>query len=208
MVPLPPYVGPLPMAPGTSPFTVKGIGYLTLIEEAKEELPGGFPALRATLGDTTLIRFFEQTFLAVSYYDALPILPISVALCRARNLPYAECVRQRAERRAQHDLQLYRAIFRTLSMDQAFAGLLKIWPRYFGFGNVSMRCLRPGQWELHLDDLPALLVPWFLPMAQGYIGAVLRAANITRPVLHPVQLPTLPTPPSLELFNLRLDVTW
>jgi hypothetical protein len=208
MVSLSPYVGSLPMAPGKSPFSIKGLGYLTMIEEARQEIPGGFPALRATLADPTLIRFFEQTFLAVGFYDALPILPISVAMCRARNMPYAECVRQRAERRAQHDLQLYRAIFRTLSMDQAFAGLMKIWPRYFGFGSVTMHCLRPGHWEVHLDDLPALLVPWFLPMTEGYISAVLRAANIAKPVLHPVQLPTMPSPPSLELTRLRLDVTF
>ena len=71
-----------------------------------------------------------------------------------------------------------------------------------------MHCVRPGHWEVHLDALPALLVPWFLPMAEGYISAVLRAANIVKPVLHPVRLPPLPPPPSLELVDLRLDVTW
>ncbi len=203
-----PYDGPLPILAGASPFQIKGLSYLTMIDEANEHVAGGFAAVRATLHDPVLVRFFEQTFLAMSYYDALPVLPLSIALSRVRAVSYADGVRSRTERRVQQDLQIYRTLLRTLSPDQVFAGLLRIWPRYFAFGKVGIENLGPKHWEVRLDELPALLVPWFMVMLEGYVCAVLRAAGVESPKVAPLPVTGLPPPPSLELVNIRVDVSW
>jgi len=203
-----PHDGPLPIAPGISPFQVKGLAYQTVLEEADAQVPGGLPAVLATLSDPALVRFFEQTFLAMSYYDALPILPLSVAICRLRGISFAAGVRAWAELRAQQDLQIYRTVLRTLSPDQAFLGMIRLWPRYFMFGRISAECRGPAFWEMRLEELPSLLIPWFLPLVEGYISVVLRATGIAESSLRVVDVPTLSKGPSLDLCGMRVEVRW
>lgn len=208
-MPLPaPYDGPLPILAGMSPFQIKGLSFLTIIEEANQHVPGGFAALRESLSDRSLVRFFEQTFLAMSYYDALPVIPLSIAYSRLRGIRYGDSVRERAELRAQHDLKIYRSLLRGLSPDQMFGGLSRVFPRYFSFGRAAPRCLQPGHWELVVTEIPALLAPWFAHMAMGYIGEILRAAGVAKPVIDVVSMTPLSTPPGLEPVELSFEIHW
>lgn len=227
-----PHDGPLPIAPGSSPYRVKGLTFKTIQETAESELRGGLKTLLAALPDEPLRRFLSQTFLAVGYYDALPIVPVTAALARLRSVRYADDVRERATRRAQLDLQLYHLLLRLLSPELAFSGFMRLWPRYFDFGQITVArepsaavpepSRSASRWLITLADVPAMLVPWFVPMASGYVPEVLRAAGAQHLRFELVsgqrsRSPSLPAPenpPARGLFsdsnadakqNLRAD---
>lgn len=207
-MPLPaPYDGPLPILAGTSPFQIKGLSFLTIIEEANQHVPGGFAALRESLTDRTLVRFFEQTFLAMSYYDALPMLPLSIAYSRMRGIPFAGSVRERAVLRAQHDLKIYRSLLRVLSPELVFAGLARVFPRYFSFSRATSNRIEPRRWEILVTELPAMLAPWFVHMAEGYLGEVLRAAGV-KPSIEIVSMTPLSNPPGIEPVEIHFEISW
>lgn len=208
-MPLPaPYDGPLPILAGMSPFQIKGLSFVTIIDEANQHVPGGFAALRESLGDRALVRFFEQTFLAMGYYDALPVIPLSIAYSRVRGIRYGDSVRERAALRAQHDLKIYRALLRGLSPDQVFGGLARVFPRYFSFGRTTAHCVQPGRWEVVVTEIPALLAPWFGHMAMGYIGEILRAAGVAAPSVEILSMTPLSNPPGLEPVEIHFEAYW
>src|SRR5262245_8543837 len=84
-----------PFAPGASPFRIKGVAYRGHLEYAQAHVPGGVAGMLADLGDPRLRAFFEQRFLASTFYDVVP-LAIAGIVCGARaGQSFLEFVRTR-----------------------------------------------------------------------------------------------------------------
>ena len=101
----------VPLAPGTSPFHVRGVYYLRVLEHAKS-LPGGLHRFLDELVDARVRDFLQQRFQFMGWYDALPALPCGVALSRIRGLPFEVFMRERGQ---QTMLALAPSMFRLLS---------------------------------------------------------------------------------------------
>lgn len=101
----------VPLAPGTSPFHVRGVYYLRVLEHAKS-LPGGLPRFLDELVDARVRDFLRQRFQFMHWYDAFPTLPCGVALSRIRGLPFEVYMRERGQ---QAMLALAPSMFRLLS---------------------------------------------------------------------------------------------
>src|SRR5262245_60966145 len=83
----------VPVAPGTSPFRVRGLYYARVIEAAKN-LPGGMDQLLGDLADSRVRDFMRQKFQFMGWYDALPTMPCAVAMTRLRERPFEEYMRE------------------------------------------------------------------------------------------------------------------
>lgn len=94
----------LPFAAGSSPFRLKGIVYRAHCEYAAAFIPGGERAVNAMLTRSDLRAFFEQRFLASSWYDALPIVPIWHACAQVLQMNASEFLRIRTRHQARQDI--------------------------------------------------------------------------------------------------------
>lgn len=199
----------LPFPPGDSPFGVRGLNFIAMREYCDREVPGGRAGVLARLPSEALRRFFEQPFLAVSMYDALPIKPITQAIAEQEGRLYEESVYRRAGGVAKRDMgSLYRVLMSFVSPELALKGLARIWARYFNFGQLEINEIAPRHWELAEVGVPASLAPWFSPMSRAYLLVALNmtGAQSVSPQIRSVK-------PSghrdgVELVTLRFEVTW
>lgn len=71
---------PLPVAPGKSPFHIRGVYYERLIAYIKNA--GQLEGVLASLDDARVREFAEQRFSWTGWFDVLPALPICAAFAR------------------------------------------------------------------------------------------------------------------------------
>lgn len=71
---------PLPVAPGESPFHIRGVYYERLIAYIKKA--GELEAVLKALDDPRVRAFAEQRFSWTGWFDVLPALPICAAFAR------------------------------------------------------------------------------------------------------------------------------
>jgi hypothetical protein len=176
----------LPFKPGTSPFRINGVFYIGVHRYIEERTPHGFEGLAAALDDAELVAFARQTFLATSFYDLLPIVPITEALARIQKRAFAEFVRRRARAQAQADCDgVYRAfIGRSGSERDLLDGLVKTSGRIYDFGAIEYSHVRPGLADIVRTEVPDPALGWYQVSTAEYFAAVLEHANLSAVHVH------------------------
>jgi hypothetical protein len=164
-------------APGQSPFRIKGLAYRGVLHQLDARFGGRGPLL-AELADPALVAFFDQPFLAASWYDVLPIVALCQAAARLCKVDFDAFVREHTHNQAQEDLGgVYRLILTVVSPELALRALIKVTERYYDFGKTELHELRPGHAVTTRSDVPDVLLDWYDIVAVEYTRAVLEHAG-------------------------------
>jgi len=170
----------LPCAPGTSPFHIKGIAYRGLLQLVERRVPGGLAELEGHLHDDRIAPFLTQPFLAASWYDILPMLPVSAAVAQVLGKPIETLGREQGAQQARHDVEtVYRGLFDSLDFDNVAAKLARFGRQYYDFGDCVGTLVSPGHAEIQRLGLPEFVLRWFAPMHAAYAEQILRMKGAT-----------------------------
>jgi hypothetical protein len=162
-----------------APFRAKGLVYLGAREYYAARLSGGCDAVRAHL-EPELSTFFDQNFLSGGWYDAMPILPISVAAARASGKPHPKFVRENAEWMAKRDLRgIYKLIVTMASVETIAERLPDLSLRYLNFGRADGKMVGEKLFESNRYGIPAPLADWFVSATNGFVPVALGTAGAT-----------------------------
>jgi hypothetical protein len=210
-MPSPPYEDfeRLPFMPGASPFHLKGLVYRRHVEYARQFVPGGDAAVNAQFRDPALRAFFAQPFLASSWYDALPIVPVWYATARVMGLPAVEFLRTRTRDQAIHDIHgVYRLLLKITSAETVALRMPRVVAQYFDFGTTEATLVRPGVVRVEHRGMPAVLGTWFAIVGEAYIRVALEIAGAAA-----VQFRRAPTSVTgqahgVELVSLSAEVQY
>jgi serine/threonine protein kinase len=176
-------VSPLPVAPGTSPFHIKGMSYRGLVTFAAKVLPGGLDALVAAFEDDRLGPFMRQPFLASARYDILPLVPIFAAAARVLGVPMDTLVRTTTAEQARYDARkVYKRIFDANDVAAVAERFARFNTQMYDFGRYESSVPEPGQLVIIHAEMPAYVRPWYGPMHEAYTRAameILGAKEIT-----------------------------
>lgn len=165
----------LPMAPGTSPFHVRGVYYARVVEHAKS-LPGGVSQLLDELVDARLRDFMRQQFHFMQWYDALPMVPCGAAGARIRGQSLDAFLRERSEASM---LRLVPSMFRLFSRlggpRLAASHAPRLFQSYFDF--MELRILRISELAGSgvVTGVPLYAAPALLPLGIGLISGALQS---------------------------------
>ena len=161
----------LPVAAGTSPFHVKGLAYRGFEAYAKRNVEGGMERVRFELADAKLREFLSQPFLAGSWYDLLPVVPLAATIALLERSSLEDFVRRSARRQALYDA---RHVHRRFSLGHPPSSLVPRLPRLFmqytDFGGAEVADMgelsgaEAGQGAVVRTGVPVYILPWFLPM--------------------------------------------
>lgn len=197
------------VAPGRSPFHVRGSTYVGIREHIEQHVPGGFAAVLALLPDEAHVAFASQVFLPVAMYDVLPLLPLTEAVAKAEKIPYAQSTRQRARTVAQRDITgLYKLFFKAVSPATAAERLQRTALRYFDFGEVNILERGPHRTLIEHKGLPRSLIQWYVPMIEGYTSVVLEMAGAKNSVTR-TELPKKENfREGIETVSIRIELSW
>jgi hypothetical protein len=190
----------LPFAPGTSPFHLKGIAYRGHVEYTNRFIRGGARAVIASFRNPALAAFFDQPFLAATWYDALPILSVWYATARLLNQPPIDFLRTRTRHQAEEDIHgAYRLILNLASAEAVLLRVPRVVGKYFDFGATESHVLRPGVVRFCQTGVPLLMAPWFAIVGETYVRVALEIAGAKR-----ARVRRAPAEPSGEAYGMAL----
>jgi serine/threonine protein kinase len=170
----------LPCPPGASPFHIKGIAYRGMVQLIERRVPGGLPGLLRELDDGRIVPFLRQPFLAASWYDILPMMPINATIARVLGKPLDVLGREQGAQQARHDVeQVYRRVFDAMTFDNVPSVLARFGRQYYDFGDCTGEQISPGHVVVLREGLPEFVVRWFAPMHAAYAEQILRMKGAT-----------------------------
>lgn len=165
----------LPVAPGTSPFRLRGVTYARLIDDAKA-LPGGMPQLVDELVDPRVRDFIRQKFQFMDWYDAFPLLPLAVTFARIKNRPLEPHMRAIGHEAM---LKLIPSMFRVLSRlggpRLAAAHAPRLFQMYFDFVELDQLRVDDHEGTGIVSGVPLYLAPVIINQVIGIIAGALES---------------------------------
>jgi hypothetical protein len=190
----------LPFAAGTSPFHVKGVAYLGHVDYAEKHIPGGAQAVAEAMHDPALRGFFQQKFLAASWYDVFPMVPVWHTCAKLLHQNPTDFMRERMRYQAASDIHgVYRFLLKLASAKAIALRLPRVMQQYFDFGISESRVAGPGLVRATVSGVPEAIAAWFRLAGETYTVIALGLAGVTF-----VQVRRLPVFPAGEAHGVRL----
>jgi hypothetical protein len=153
------------------------MAYIGHFEWVERYFPGGRAAFLAKLAPP-MRTFFNQTFLAISMHDFLPLASAGRVCAHALGMGFSEFVEMRARHQAGVDIEgVYRIVLKLSSPRIVAARLPKIMANYFDFGETSRISDEPLCVRFQVTTVPQMLVEWFAACYTGYVEVVMGAAG-------------------------------
>lgn len=199
----------LPCPPGSSPFRIKGMAYRGIVQLIDHRTPGGLEAIEGLVDDDRIIGFLRQPFLAASWYDILPMLPISAAIAQLLAKPLEILAHEQGAQQARHDVEtVYRTLFESINFDNAPVKLARFGRQYYDFGDCTATLVSPGHVELRRIGMPEFILRWFAPMHAAYAEQILRMKGAT--FVEATVQPPVPTGArdGFPVVDLTTDLLW
>ncbi len=199
----------LPMPAGASPFHVKGHVYQKMFEDFESTVDGGVATLVARSGEPGLDEFVQQKFMTGGWYDALPMMPLSIAHARACGVPLHAHLRDRGRWVAERDIPgIYRVLLRLASPELVVSRLPRAATQYFDFGACDVETLRPGVAHATLRGVPQSLVPLVAATTEGFVGAALEIAGARTVNVRCIDTPRDAARDAIATMLVRLEIAW
>jgi hypothetical protein len=167
-----------PFAPGASPFGIKGTVYKRHLEYVAEVVPGGVAASLEGLPSPDYARFFEQQFLAASFYDIFPLLVAAGPCATLMKTTAHDFVAKRARDQAPKDLNgVYRFLLAMVPTASVARRLPQLLQQMFNFGSAEALRDEPGSVSAAILGLPEVVAPWFSVVINAYGETALRVSG-------------------------------
>ena len=171
-----------PVPPGKSPFCVKGIFHRGNIEYIERAIPGGLAKVLGTLRDPALRSFFEQPFIASSWYDIFPLAAIAYPCAELSSKTYEVYLRDRARYQAeQQGATTYRSLLTLTSPSAVALKLPLLASQLYNFGATEAREVGPRKVEVVRSGLPFSLASWYVLGTETYVTTALSLSGATKP---------------------------
>ncbi len=200
---------PLPCAPGTSPFHIKGMPYKGLVRFVEKLVPGGLDAFCEALPDARLRDFLHQPFLATGRYDVFPFVPIFGALARLLGTPADDLVRAAAVSQCRFDAKnVFKLMFSGKGPTAIADRYARLNSQYYDFGEYQGTVAGPNKVVLDARDIPAYLAPWWTPMHVAYGEEAVRITGAEEVQSATDVVAPVPKKGPFPLVRTRSELTW
>jgi hypothetical protein len=164
---------PLPVAPGESPFHLRGVYFDRVVSRARKD-PGGLPALLDALSGERVRAFVQQKFSWNGWYDALPIMPMYEAIARLRGQDFETCVREGTRRGAIEAIpSLFRFALRMTGAAVLSGRLAQMVIYSSDFTRLGIQHMSDGRGSATGSGIPLYIAPQTANLSLGYFQAAL-----------------------------------
>jgi hypothetical protein len=168
----------IPFTPGTSPFRAKGVLYLGSFEYFDRHLPGGRQAVLDAIRDPELSRFFAQPFLAGSWYDSFPGLPLQHASAKLAGQPVGDFVKRLARWQAERDLHgVYKVLLKLSSAEMIVDRVPLLATRYFDYVSIEQDKVGTREYVAVVTGIPAALATLYLSVTEPFLSVAMETAG-------------------------------
>ncbi len=199
----------LPFPPGAGPFHVKGVAYRGHLEYVEAFLPGGVAACSEAIHDEALRRFWDQRFLAASWYDVFPLVSIGFTCARLLGQPVDGFLRVRSRYQAEQDINgVYKMMTRLASAEAVTSRLTRLVASYFDFGDNDVRTVSPKHVEATRRGVPSMVAAWSQPILETYIDYALSINGAKDPRVASRPFKRDGVSHGVETVTMSIEISW
>lgn len=203
-----PSIEQIPVAPGASPFRIKGLAWRDTIAR-HEELPGGCAAVSALLPTDAHRRFYEQSFLSTGWYDVMPMLFVDAAAASVQGLSLEQSLRTGTRRQAHRVLSgIYRSFVKLMVPSAVAWAIPRLAANYYDFGTVTTERVSVQHVRGVVAGVPVVLADWYAITSLEFVLVALELCGCVRPTLEWVIPASSATREGFALTNLEFDIRW
>jgi hypothetical protein len=160
----------LPFPIGLSPFHAKGVNYRNFLAFVDEQVRGGRDAFFGALTDSALRDFIRQPFLAASWYDALPMLPLCTEAAREAQRPLFLFGRELARFGVRRDaVGVYKLLLKFTAPETLLERSTATARQYFDFVTSEFEHLAPRHYRLRHTGVPTFAAPLYQSIVEGFV---------------------------------------
>lgn len=204
-----PHYEVLPFPVGEGPFHIKGVAYRGHLDYVEKYVRGGARACREGFQDPALQKFFEQQFLASSWYDVYPLIAAGNVCANIAGMEVDKFLRVRARYQAEKDIAgVYKIFARLASAEGVTTRLTRMSASYFDFGADEIRQLAPKHIEAVRKGVPTMVVPWSAPVVETYVDYALKI-NGAKDYKIEIRPPRRDgTAHGIETMTMGMEISW
>jgi|GEM_PF-2323125 len=198
----------IPIAPGTSPFRMKGDSYNAAMLFLNSRVPGGFPAVVAAMPGE-LQAFFKQSFRSSEWYDVVPNPYMHTIAAKIRGIPFREHIQDNGSWHADHAMRgPLRTLLRVLSHESVALWLPRISATFHDFGKCDTKPVDTGKIRGTRTGMPRPLVPWYTVLSSAFCQRALTIGGATTArMLYGAAEPE-GTRGGQDTYSLHFEITW
>jgi hypothetical protein len=205
----PTQIPPSPFSIGNSPLTIKGVAFRGVLAAYERVLPGALRRITEATRDANLAHYLGQDFIANASYDVFALVETTRTVSEILGVPAHVITFRLSENQAESDLAgVYKLLLRAFSPMQIIGKLVRVTDIYFNFAPASAREVRPGVAEFVRTGFPAVLLHWYMPVAEGYLRVALARTGAKNIRAEALAEPEAGTQHGLELATFRLKINW
>ncbi len=171
-------LGPTLFPIGESPFRVRGLAYVSVLDYVRRKTPGGFAAVEGAFAGDPILAYFDQLFVALGNYDAVPLLCLFVLAAKLERKPIGDFIERRARASARSDAAgTFRPLLQAKSLAQLIERLPLTFNRYFEPCRASVSEIQVTGFRGSLDNVPEPMDGLYVFSTQGFVGACLESTG-------------------------------
>jgi hypothetical protein len=199
----------LPFPVGLSPFHAKGVNYRNFLAFVDEQVRGGREAFIAAVRDPALREFVSQPFLAASWYDALPMVPLCSEAAREAQRPPSHFARELAQFGVRRDaVGVYKLLLKLSSPESLLERSTNTARQYFDFVHSSCERVEPRHYRLRHVGVPMVAAPLYQSIVEGFIESGLTMAGAHDIVQRWDRVETSGSAHGVPIARLTRQVRW
>lgn len=198
----------IPIAPGTSPFRMKGDSYNAAMLFLNSRVPGGFPAVVAQMSPE-LQAFFKQSFRPSDWYDVVPNPYMHTIAAKLRGIAFREHILDNGSWHADHAMRgPLRALLRVLSHESVALWLPRISATYHDFGKCETKPIGAGKIRGVRTGMPRPLVPWYTVLSSAFCEKALMLGGAKNPKMLFGNAQPEGTRGGQDIYSLHFEISW
>lgn len=198
----------IPLAPGTSPFRMKGDSYNAAMLFLNSRVPGGFPAVVAAM-PANMQAFFKQSFRPSDWYDVVPNPYMHTIAAKLRGIPFRAHIQDNGSWHAEHAMRgPLRTLLRVLSHENVALWLPRISATYHDFGKTETKPVGDGKVRGKRTGMPRSLVPWYTALSAAFCEKALSIGGASNPrMLYGTAEPE-GSRSGQDIYSLHFEIMW
>jgi hypothetical protein len=197
-----------PFAPGESPFRTKGTIWAGICDFITEHVPGGSASVVERL-EPPYRAFLTQMFVAIGWYDLLPIARIALAIADAMGVDKLEYVQKTATFQADRDMAgVYKRLLAQSTPEGFCRRYASFYAQIYDFGKAEILNEAPRCIDSTAYGVPELLGWWWMRASEVYLERVLSGAGAREPKVTWTACTPNGERSGMKLLQISARTTW
>jgi len=170
---------PLPrIAPGTSPFRIRGVTLEGFVEFFRERAKMEVRDILERLPDPEVRAYVMQRYVSSGWYDFLPYFQVANVIASACGMSASQLGAEHGSWQVRRDAKgINKLLMKVVSIETMVARTVPLFNRYYELGTLELLSSERGSMETAISGLPELLVPWFKSTVRASFTTLLEIAG-------------------------------